>query len=100
MRYSGKAITVTCRRHGALKEITEAGKWAQCLAGSPIRQANVVLHQESSRLPDFCKWITGQQLYTNLDKPHEPDDLNLGDEQEQDSLVANLFNKNIQLSGG
>jgi hypothetical protein len=88
------------RRHGALKGITPAEKWAQGWACYPVRQSNTWAQQDVSRPSDFENWTTGQQLDTNLDKHAEPIYLSLAPEQEHDSLVVNSFNKNVQLLGG
>lgn len=86
------------RRHGALGNITPAAKWAQGWAWALVRQQFEPASEGLSR-PDSESQREESALYS-LDKSSETDYLCLTGEQAREVLVANLFEKNVQLLGG
>lgn len=86
------------RRHGALGNITPAAKWAQGWAWALVRQQFEPASEGLSR-PDSERLREESALYS-LDKSSETDYLCLTSEQAGEILVANLFEKNVQLIGG
>ena len=86
------------RRHGALGDITPASRWAQGWSWALARQYFKPASEGLSR-PD-CDSPRGESALYSLDKPAETDYLCLASEQDGEVLVANLFEKNVQLIGG
>lgn len=86
------------RRHGALGFITPAAKWAQGCAWALVRQQFEPASEGLSR-PD-SKGLREASASYSLDKTAETDYLCLTSEQAGEILVANLFEKNVQLLGG
>lgn len=83
------------RRHGRLKGLTPASRWAQGWACSPVRQLDAPDSVELSRPTDtYEKWNLNQSLDMSLDRPSESAYLCLTGEQEgkkMKGLVANPF---------
>lgn len=89
------------RRHGSLKGMRPADKWAQGWACSPVRQPSASEWEGLSRPADaFEKWTRNQPLDMGLDSPAQGGYLCLTGEQAEGGLVLNLFEKSVQLIGG
>jgi transposase InsO family protein len=86
------------RRHGALGNSTPVAKWAQGWSWALVRQQFEPASEGLSR-PDR-ESMSGESALYSLDKSSETDYLCLASEQGGEILVANLFEKNVQLLGG
>ncbi|NCI45298.1 transposase family protein [Sediminibacterium sp. WSJ-3] len=88
-----------CRRkHGAIGFITPMQKWAQGLSRTTVRPQSQHGSAGLSR-PDSAGMRVASALYS-LDKADEPGYLCLTGDQDNDQLVANLFEKSVQFIGG
>lgn len=89
------------RKHGMISGLTPMVKWEQGLACSTVRQPFETASSGLSRPADaFEKWTKNQPLDTSLDRPEETAYLCLTGDQAQGRLVANHFEKSVQLIGG
>ena len=88
------------RRHGKIGGITPDEKWAQGMSCSSVNPTTAGGAGLSRSADTYEKWTKNQPLCTNLDKVETPAYICLSDEQEKNSLVANLLKKTVQLIGG
>lgn len=91
----------TKRRHGSLRKMTPAEKWAQGWACSPVKQPFQAAWPGQSRPADaFEKNMQHQPHGSSLDGPGQVAYLCLIGEQAAGGLVANRFGKSVQLLWG
>lgn len=86
------------RRHGSLGDITPAARWAQGWSWALARQYFEPASEGLSR-PD-CDSPSRESALYSLDKSSETDYLCHASDQDGEVLVANLFEKSVQLIGG
>ena len=86
------------RKHGAINWLTPMQKWAQGWAWLTVKQQFEPASMDLSR-PDSESMWEASALYS-LDKYSEMAYLRLTDDQAKEDLVANCFEKNVQLIGG
>lgn len=86
------------RRHGALGNITPATKWAQGRAWALVRQQFEPAWEALSRTDS--ERSSGESALYSLDKASQTDYICHTSDQAGEILVANLFEKNVQLIGG
>lgn len=86
------------RKHGAIGMITPMQKWEQGWAWLTVKQQFEPASMDLSRPGSESQWEV-PALYS-LDKFSETAYLRLKGDQEIENLVANLFEKNVQLIGG
>ena len=90
------------RRHGSLNDMTPMQKWAQGMASSQgKRSMQRELNELSVSYGSYENWVQNQSSSSGLDFEQKVRYiyLNSGQAQETD-LVANHFEKNVQLIGG
>lgn len=89
------------RRHGSLNWFTPMQKWAQAIASSHLKRS---MQRELSELSisygSYENWVQNQSSGFNLDNVQKVKYIYLGSGQQQEDLVANLFEKSVQLIGG
>lgn len=88
----------TVRRHGQLKGLTPAQKWAQGWAWSLVRQQFEPASDDMSRPDSVAKWAASAPY--SLDMLAETDYLCLNSEQAAMEFVANKIVKRVQTIGG
>lgn len=87
------------RRHGAIGWITPMQKWEQGLSWMTVRQPSAPASADLSR-PDRAYALWAASASYSLDKADETGYLRLNGNQDKNLLVANHFEKSVQILGG